>query len=53
VVLPARRVIHRRCVVVAARTAGLARKAISRRVPATTVGRDFVEAAADETAFHP
>ena len=53
VVVPARRVDRRRCVAVAARTAGLARKAIFRRVPATTAGRAFVEAVADETAFHP
>ena len=53
VALPARRVVSRRCVAVAASMAGLARKAILRRVPATTVDRDFVEAVADEAALHP
>ena len=53
VVTRMRRVGSRRCVAVAARMAGLARKAILRRVPATTVGGDFVEAAADEAALHP
>jgi hypothetical protein len=53
VVLPARRVVSRRCVAVAASMAGLARKVILSRVPATTVGGDFVEAAADEAALHP
>jgi hypothetical protein len=47
------RAVRRRCVAVAARMAGLARKAILRRVPATTVGGDFVEAVADEAALHP
>ena len=53
VVTRMRGVDSRRCVAVAARMAGLARKAILRRVPATTVGGDFVEAAADEAALHP
>ena len=48
-----RRVDSRRCVAVAASMAGLARKVILSRVPATTVGGDFVKAAADEAALHP
>ena len=47
-----RRVVSRRCVAVATSMAALARKVILSRVPATTVGRDFVEAAADEAALH-
>ena len=53
VALPARRVVSRRCVAVAASMAGLARKVILSRVPAITVGGDFVESAADEAALHP
>ena len=53
VVLPARKVVSRRCVAVAASMAGLAHKVILSRVPATTVGRDFVETAADAAALHP
>jgi len=48
-----RRVVSRRCVADAASMAGLARKVILSRVPAATVGGDFVEAAADEAALHP
>ena len=47
------RAVRRRCVAVAARTAGLARKVILSRVPATMVDGDFVEAAADAAALHP
>ena len=47
------RVVSRRCVAVAATMKGLARKVILSRVPATTVGGDFVEAAANEAALHP
>ena len=47
-----RRVVSRRCVAVAASMAGLARKVILSRVPATTVDGDFVEAAADEAPLH-
>ena len=53
VMLPARRVVSRRCVAVATSMAGLARKVILSRVPATMVGGDFVEAAANEAALHP
>jgi hypothetical protein len=53
VVTQMRRVVSRRCVAVAARMARLARKVILSRVPATTVGGDFVEAAADGAALHP
>jgi hypothetical protein len=48
-----RRVVSRRCVAIAASMAGLARKVILSRVPATTVGGDFVEAVADGAALHP
>ena len=47
------RAVRRRCVEIAARMAGLARKEILSRVPATTVGGDFVEAVADQAALHP
>jgi hypothetical protein len=47
------RAVRHRCVEIAARMAGLARKEILSRVPATTVGGDFVKAAADEGALHP
>ena len=47
-----RRVVSRRCVAVAASMASLARKVILCRVPATTVGGDFVEAVADQAALH-
>ena len=53
VVTRKRRVVSRRCVAVAASMATLARKVILSRVPATMVGGDFVEAAADEAALHP
>ena len=53
VVSRARRVVRRPCVAVAASMAGLAREIILSRVPATTVGRDFMEAAADQAALHP
>ena len=53
VVHPARRVVSRRWVAVAASMAGLAHKVILSRVPATTVGGDFVEAVADGAALHP
>jgi hypothetical protein len=46
------RAVRRRCVAVAASMAGLTRKAILSRVPATTVDGDFVEAAADQAALH-
>jgi hypothetical protein len=52
VVTRKRRVVSRRCVAVAATMAGLARKVILSRVPATTVGGDFAEAAAEEAALH-
>jgi hypothetical protein len=52
VVTRKRRVVSRRCVAVAATIAGLARKVILSRVPATTVGGDFAEAAAEEAALH-
>ena len=48
-----RKVGSRRCVAIAASMAGLARKVILSRVPATTVGRDFMEAEGDEAALHP
>ena len=48
-----RKVVSRRCVAVAATIAGLARKVILSRVPATTVGGDFVEAVVDGAALHP
>ena len=51
--VPARKVVRRRCVAVAARIAGLVRKVILSRVPATTVGRDSVEAATDGAALRP
>ena len=53
VVTRMRRVVSRRCMTVAASMVALARKAILSRVPTTTVGGDFAEAAADEVALHP
>ena len=46
------KMVVRRCVAVAASMAGLARKAILSRGPATMVGGDFVEAVADGAALH-
>jgi hypothetical protein len=48
-----RRVVSRRCAAVATSMAGLARKVILSRAPATTVDGDFVETAADAVALHP
>jgi hypothetical protein len=53
VVPQARWIVRRRCFQVAASLADLARKVIFRKVPAASVGRDFVEAAADQAALHP
>jgi hypothetical protein len=47
-----RRVVSRRCVAIAASMAGLARKVILSKVPTTTMGGDFVQAAAEEAALH-
>jgi hypothetical protein len=52
VVTRKRRVDSRRCVAVAASMAGLARKVILSKVPTTTMGGDFVQAAAEEAALH-
>jgi hypothetical protein len=52
VVTRMRGVVNRRCAAVAASMAGSARKVILSRVPATTVGGDFAEAAAEEAALH-
>ena len=48
----ARRVVPRRCAAAADRMAGLDRKVIRRRVPATSGGRHFAEAAAGQAALH-
>ena len=50
VTLPVRREVNRRCVAVAASMASSAHNVILSRVPATTVGGDFVE---DAAALHP
>jgi hypothetical protein len=53
VVTGMRKVVSRRYVAVAASMADPAHKVILSRVPATTVGGDFVETPADATALHP
>ena len=48
----AHRVVGRRCAAGAASIAGLARKVIFSRVPAASVGGDFVEAEEDGVVLH-